>query len=502
MDNARGFRLRKSLLFLFVLLASCDSSSSKKQIKNLYYDPRLFFDLDSEVNRVPCAIQGKIPSWLSGTLLRNGPAKFHVGDQQVSYFDGLAMLHAFDFSSDQVLYTNRFIRSEQYYIMMDKKSVNFSGFSQDPCPKLFKEQTRFIPQDMKGIENADVSIQEYADQMVALTEVPLPVLFDTGTLDTLGALHYNDTIPQGQWESAHPLHDPAAGESVNYFVRFSEKCSYVIWRMADHQSARQVIAEIPVQLPAYMHSFALTERYVVLVEFPFVVNPLDLMLNKKAFILNYKWIPDRGTHFYVVERSTGKVAATIKGDPFFAFHHVNAFDQGDKIFIDVVTYLNPDLIESIAVRSTPPMKVEKSQITKMERFTIDISAQKLSRETIFPQILEMPRVAANRTASEYRYCYAHKPLTLQEQAGLHKIDVATKTSLSWAEDGCVPGEPIFVPRPRAEDEDDGAVLSLVLDYTNKRSFLLILDAKKFTEIARAEAPHAIPIGIHGYWKGI
>ena len=33
----------------------------------------------------------------------------------------------------------------------------------------------------------------------------------------------------------------------------------------------------------------------------------------------------------------------------------------------------------------------------------------------------------------------------------------------------------------------------------ERSFLLILDAQTFTEVARAEAPHHIPFGFHGHF---
>ena len=41
------------------------------------------------------------------------------------------------------------------------------------------------------------------------------------------------------------------------------------------------------------------------------------------------------------------------------------------------------------------------------------------------------------------------------------------------------------------------MLSVVLDSAAERSFLLILDAESFEEVARAEAPHHIPFGFHG-----
>ena len=43
------------------------------------------------------------------------------------------------------------------------------------------------------------------------------------------------------------------------------------------------------------------------------------------------------------------------------------------------------------------------------------------------------------------------------------------------------------------------MLSLVLDARARRSFLLVLDAATFVEVARAEVPHAAPLGFHGQW---
>ena len=43
------------------------------------------------------------------------------------------------------------------------------------------------------------------------------------------------------------------------------------------------------------------------------------------------------------------------------------------------------------------------------------------------------------------------------------------------------------------------MLSVVLDTNAGRSFLLVLDAGSFEEMARADAPHHIPFGFHGQY---
>jgi carotenoid cleavage dioxygenase-like enzyme len=78
-----------------------------------------------------------------------------------------------------------------------------------------------------------------------------------------------------------------------------------------------------------------------------------------------------------------------------------------------------------------------------------------------------------------------------------KADVEERRSNVWAEEGCYPGEPVFVAAPDAEAEDEGVLLSVVLDGGRGTSFLLVLDAGSLEELARAEAPHHIPFGFHG-----
>jgi carotenoid cleavage dioxygenase-like enzyme len=99
----------------------------------------------------------------------------------------------------------------------------------------------------------------------------------------------------------------------------------------------------------------------------------------------------------------------------------------------------------------------------------------------------------------YRFAYGIG--TLSESSGVNdrlvKIDVEAGESAEWREDGCYPGEPVFVPAPQGRSEDDGVALSVVLDARAERSFLLALDARSFDELARAEVPHHVPFGFHG-----
>jgi carotenoid cleavage dioxygenase-like enzyme len=67
-------------------------------------------------------------------------------------------------------------------------------------------------------------------------------------------------------------------------------------------AAHELVAELPVDRPAYMHSFGMTERYLVLVEFPLTVSALALKFSGKPFIRNYVWEPERGLRFHVIDK--------------------------------------------------------------------------------------------------------------------------------------------------------------------------------------------------------
>ena len=81
-----------------------------------------------------------------------------------------------------------------------------------------------------------------------------------------------------------------------------------------------------------------------------------------------------------------------------------------------------------------------------------------------------------------------------------KVTLSSGARTEWAEEGIYPGEPVFVPKPDSTREDDGLLLTLVLDAKRGKSTLVLLDAGSLEPVARAFLPHRIPYGFHGaYW---
>jgi len=112
--------------------------------------------------------------------------------------------------------------------------------------------------------------------------------------------------------------------------------------------------------------------------------------------------------------------------------------------------------------------------------------------------IELPRINYRRCNERpYRYVWGNGTGPSGWLERIVKADTAEGSLLSWSQPGCFPGEPVFVARPQAQREDDGVLLSVVLDADAGRSLLLVLDAADLSELARAQVPHHIPFSFHG-----
>jgi beta,beta-carotene 9',10'-dioxygenase len=464
-----------------------------------------FSKTPGEINVENLPLLGKLPGWLSGTLVRNGPGTFKVGTQSYRHwFDGLAMLHKFSFSQGKVSYANRYLESKSYQSAIDTGRINYSEFATDPCRNLFgRVMAVFSP---RITDSAKVSVAKIARKYMALAETPIQVEFDIVTLKSVGVFNYEKRIV-GQMTTVHPQFDFDTGDTYNVVTRYNAVSHYNLYRISTTGAVKK-LGSAPVWRPAYMHSFGMSQNYIILTEFPLVVNPVDLLLWLKPYIENFHWNPDRGTPFTIINRYTGQVVARFDCDPFFAFHHVNAFEQGGELIIDIVAYEDAGIIHSYYLNRLTS-EHNKLPFGKFYRYKIPLSQKKgkVAGEMMSEVCMELPRFDFPRynTKSDYRYVYA-SGINPSQPAGFYnqivKLDILTGLHRTWYHPGCYPGEPVFVGRPGRTAEDDGVLLSVVLDSERGLSFLLVLDAISLEEVARAEVPQPILFGYHGdYFPG-
>jgi len=246
-----------------------------------------------------------------------------------------------------------------------------------------------------------------------------------------------------------------------------------------------------------VHSFGQSERYLLLILCPLVVNPLVLLAGFKPFIENYRWRPELGLRWFVIDKQTGVVVREAVTEARFVFHHVNAFEDDGALVADLITYPDTQVIDQLYLdraRSDQPI----IGVGRLERYVLPADGGEVSRRTLSETKIELPNIHAGRCAGRnYRWVYGGGSETGDFIDAIVKIDTHSGHAGRWHRPGCYPGEPVFVPHPDASNEDEGALLSVVLDAHREISFLLILDAATLCEIARAEVSHHIPFGTHG-----
>jgi beta,beta-carotene 9',10'-dioxygenase len=455
-------------------------------------------------------ISGNIPAWLNGSLVLIGPGKFEIGaDQYRHWFDGLAMLHRFSFTNGALSYANRFLESGSYRDAIEQGRISRREFAVNPRYKAFGGN-RTLWKELgtdKDTDNGNGNVIADGDYLAALTETPYYMQVDPHTLAATQKVKSAADI-EGQVSSTHPRYDKKRNKLYNFRIHFGRISRYNIFSTDLGTGESQLLHSMVAMEPAFMHSFAMTENYLVLVEPPLIVKPIKLRKATDPYFENYKWYPKRPARFIVISKDDGRIASIIETDPFFCFHQVNAYEENGEIVLDVVAYKDAKVVDELyldRIRTETP--ATRAGVLRRFRLPISkkfgtISGNDLLPETpaLLPTTIENPRINDNHDSKKYRYVYGAGIQMLRPRNNfletLLKVDVENGTYQNWFEHFCYPSEPVFVPAPGATDEDDGVLLSVVLQGNDQRSFLVVLDARSMKELGRASLPHHVPFPTH------
>lgn len=426
------------------------------------------------------------------------------------------------------------------------------GQRSDPCVGIFaKLMSVFIPRqfnhnvavipNIPGLEDNNRATQQSGhrtelDNVYLSTDASGLSKMDPKTLEPLGSTSQKKLHPslKGPLSCAHAQRDLITGDLFNYNLDFGKTATYRIFRVNAKSGTTDILATIsePEIPAAYIHSFFLTENYVVLCvqSSHFGWNGLKILWERNLLNAIKPFNKDARCKWLVVDRRQGRgVVARFSTPASFFFHSVNAFEQKSKnekgeevtdICLDYAEYENMDVIHVLyydilmnrdekAVKAVDGKhKTAQSQLVRY-KFTIPALSQtrkgdySLTAEKVFsipsPHSGELPIINPSRAGQPHRYVYGtcNRGMGFWMDA-IVKTDVKTRDALIWSGGiGHTPGEPIFVPRPGGTEEDDGVILTIVLDGSAQKSYLLCLDAKTLQELGRAEADFPIPLGLHG-----
>ncbi|XP_042355419.1 beta,beta-carotene 9',10'-oxygenase-like isoform X1 [Plectropomus leopardus] len=523
-------------------------------LKGLETIEPLVRSVEETPEQISTEVQGTIPSWINGNLLRNGPGKFEFGDTHYNHwFDGMAMLHRFNINQGQVTYMSRFLQSDSYRKNSESDRIVVSEFGTlampDPCKNFFQ---RFLSrfEMIDSTDNASVSFVKYKGDYYVSTETNFMHRVNPENVETLGQVDWSKFIAVNG-ATAHPHSDPD-GTTYNMGNSYGSKGAlYNIIRVPPEKTdaketlegAKILCSIVPANKshPSYYHSFAMSENYVVFIEQPIKMDLLKIVtckLRGKALSEGIYWDPKQETVFHLVDKRTGEVSAIkYHTKAISTFHQINAFEEDGFLMVDLCcaddgAAINNYLIQNLRKsgealdevyntlsRPLPRRFVLPLHVTSDTPIDQNLNTRpsstatcvKIGKDKVFCQHenlhgddlfeyggLEFPQINYGRCNTRpYRYFYGCGFRHLVGDS-LLKMDLKDKSLKVWYQKGFFPSEPVFVPSPDATDEDDGVILSVILTPSqDKGTFLLVLDAKTFEELARAYVPVNMAYGFHG-----
>ena len=513
---------------------------------------------------------GDIPSYAAGVLYRTGPGGFQVLDTPNGtytcshWFDGFGQTHRFEIlpSDDgRITISYRSRRHVDALIETIRHTGHFNNYTfaqrRDPCESFFRKVLSvFTPLTELELDNANVPVtlsvdvpglkpsrkiekhgthRESVKSLYAKTDNSFLKEIDPETLEPLGIAKQEILHPllKGPLSCAHAKSDPVTGDVFNYNLDLGYQATYRIFKTSAATGETEILATVagPDILPAYLHSFLLTEDFLILCIWPshLAVGGLKVLWEKNILDAMSPFDASKPSKWIVVDRKHGRGhIATFESPASFCFHTVNAWQEIGKdghvdIVCDLIQYKNLDILHRFYYSNLCPTKAANSTVyantkgntsrPRLARFRLsDVYATSLDPAPRRAELLmtvpcskvgDIPTMNPNFATRRNRYVY-----TIIDRGfstffdGLSKLDLDTQEAVLWDNPhGHTPGEAIFIPDPAGKQEDDGVLLSVVLDGHKGLSYLLCLDAKTMKERGRAEVECAIGFGFHGIHVG-
>lgn len=451
-------------------------------------------------------VEGKIPRELNGALYRTGSNQ-HFRPLDVNnfhWFDGDGMVHAFRLKDGRASYCNRLVETDGLKAERAAGRALYNGISgHSSVPQ------SGLPAGAPLIKTvAGINVISIGGRVMTMHEVdPFYWELDPYNLKTLGKFDFGDQA--GAMVTAHPHTDCRTGEML-FYAHDNEALTLDCFA-TDMQGQVQSRHRVALPFRPWIHDFIFTENFYVFIFGPIRTRPLAphlVPMGHSALSFDH----EATTRLLLVHRRTGESSWFGTDASFTLGHYLNAHEAEGKIIIDasVTRTVRPGFTGQVADFYPFPLIDEPSPFSgpELHRITIDLTSRQVTDSRIgdFNAEFVRPNEAVLGTSQRYGYMagiHAPGPQTRGFNC-LVKHDYQTGNSsfqhLSPDYD-MIPGEPVFVPKPSGQAEDDGWLMSVWWDPMRNASEMVIHDAGNLDcePVARIKLDHRVPLGFHGNW---
>lgn len=446
-------------------------------------------------------IEGRLPGWLRGTFFRNGPGRLEVGGQHVGHwFDGDGMLCKFSFRNDGVYFANRYVRTPKYVRESEINGIDFRGFGTQR-PGGFHANFLRPPANP-----ANTSVVWHGNHLLALNEGGRPFAVDPATLETIGEFTYGGALSPFNMFSAHGKVHPRTGNYFNFGMGISGvgrrgmQPGLSLYRISPAGKLDKKIT-IPVDCFPFCHDFALTDQHAIFFLSSIRVDHLgSIIFGTRTMADSIRFDPLAPMQILVVDLHSFDVVLRTQTQAGAVIHFGNAWEDQQAFYLDAMFIDNFDANEKLK----DMWHADRLGGGEFLRYSIAKNDGKVSSRVVCDIESEFPQWDFRKTGMQHQWTYAAAVVPNDDDSffnALVKVDVETgKTQLQKLPVGCFASEPIFVPRPAGEGEDDGVLLSVIYNANSQCSELWVLDAADIADVqARVLLPHHIPHQFHGFF---
>ncbi|ROT69029.1 hypothetical protein C7M84_012812 [Penaeus vannamei] len=444
-------------------------------------------------------VTGTLPPWLRGTYLLDGPGRMTFGESEFNHvFDGSALMQKFTLGENGATFSSRFLRSYAYTTNLENEQIVVSEFgttgkslSKSKLGKLGEKLTF----DKLFSDNAPVGVVVFGGEYYCITEAPFLHKIDPSTLETLSKvdlhkeLGINSQCPNPKLLSdgtvINVLHGVGATGPKYDIVAFPKK---PMEGKASVFSKPKKVGSVDARWklnPCHMHTFGLTENYVVLLEQPLTIDVKATVTNTirdKPFIGGMEWMENKLVKIHLVNRETDGYHVL-----FTSVLHLQ--ERGATLGSE----LDGGCVKRVVVPLNVPEKaVPEENLVKLAGSRAKAQRQKdgsllLTPDAITKFAYEVPSLNPEHAGRRYRYFYGNSGNMTVHGGKVGKVDIDSREVKEWYEEGMYASVTAFVPRPGATAEDDGVLLLAALHSDDtKKATLLVLDAADMKEMGRVE----------------
>ena len=449
------------------------------------HDWRLAFtDVEADIAELPLTlVHGRPPHDLSGTLYRNGPARFRrPGGSAAHWFDGDGMIRAFFISERGATLRARFVETPKRRADSAANAVVTGGFGT-------AGDRHVRPSSNDDGNAANTSVIAHGDELWALWEGGAPIGIDPMTLLTHGTRTLREDLAHMPF-LAHPRVDSSGG--LWNLGQLGDQV--IVWQLA-RDGSLQGATRLRLPRASYIHDFAVTPTHLVILLQPWVFKGYGTPLTDVL-----EWREDLGTQVMVLDKQDLTRSRLYELPSFFFFHIGSAWSSADNtIFLDVCRYPDPnfavqggrDLISGI-YRSAPQPTLALIVLTS--------GGSASMRDTRIAA--ELPRVQprdAGRSAPMTVYTSIQgKSRPLFQGVGTYDWQSGRSRQFDFGSSQ-ITEEMLLVPKPRATGSADGWIVGCSINLHKAATELHVFDAGQVDRgpICTWRAPLSLPLGLHG-----